>query len=356
MIKAALAHFAVAWIVGIACCLSTAALGLTIDFEEFALPDGIHYDNGANGEGGFASRDVWLENHFTDYGGGCCWEGFALSSVANATQTGVANQFAAFAGSGASESEYYAMAYSGIDGGDSGLAPTIHLPAGSEPTSVAVTNSTWAALVMRDGDSNQIAKQFGGPSGNDPDYFQLRIIGLNAIDQPVGEVELYLADYRFADNSQDYILDTWQELDLTSLSGKGVEKLQIRLDSSDVNPMFGLNTPAYVAIDNLRLSSTTAGDYTGDGIVNLADYTRWRDTLAAPAVPVGSGADGNASGTVDAADYTLWKNQFSGSGAIELASQTPVPEPPAWLTAVLAVSLGVGHLKQFTITTFEQEN
>jgi hypothetical protein len=29
-------------------------------------------------------------------------------------------------------------------------------------------------------------------------------------------IEFYLADFRFANNSQDYILKTWEYLDLTS--------------------------------------------------------------------------------------------------------------------------------------------
>ena len=64
--------------------------------------------------------------------------------------------------------------------------------------SLMVTNTTYAALSMRDGDS--FAKKFGGPSGNDPDYFRLTITGKDSGGSTIGSVEFYLADYRFADS------------------------------------------------------------------------------------------------------------------------------------------------------------
>ena len=118
------------------------------------------------------------------------------------------------------------------------------------PASVEITNTTWAALVMLTGDPNGFAKQFGGPSGNDPDFFRLTITGLDDTDTAVGAVEFYLADYRFTDNSQDFVIDQWTTVDLTSLAG--ATKLSFGLESSDTGP-FGMNTPAYFALDNLVL-------------------------------------------------------------------------------------------------------
>jgi hypothetical protein len=60
-------------------------------------------------------------------------------------------------------------------------------------------------------------------------------------------VEFYLADYRFADNTQDYILKTWQWVDLTSFGN--VDSLEFNLSSSDVGS-FGMNTPGYFFIDD----------------------------------------------------------------------------------------------------------
>ncbi len=67
-----------------------------------------------------------------------------------------------------------------------------------------------------------------------------------------------------------------------------------------------------------------SGDYNDDGIVDAADYTRWRDNLGSDAAVL----NGNGSGapTVVAADYDLWKLHFGE--VLAGSSQTePVPEP-----------------------------
>lgn len=76
--------------------------------------------------------------------------------------------------------------------------------------------------------------------------------------------------------------------------------------------------------------SAVPGDFNGDGTVNLADYTLWRDNLGADesVLPVGT-TDG--SGFVDADDYMLWKDNFgamSGAGSL-IAQNSTVPEPTA---------------------------
>jgi T5SS/PEP-CTERM-associated repeat protein len=80
-----------------------------------------------------------------------------------------------------------------------------------------------------------------------------------------------------------------------------------------------------------------AGDYNGNGVVDAADYTVWRDTLGM----TGSGlaADGDGSGTIDQADYNIWKSNFgthagSGSGASVNAA---VPEPSTLLMLLAGI-------------------
>ena len=50
---------------------------------------------------------------------------------------------------------------------------------------------------------------------------------------------------------------------------------------------------------------TLPGDYTGDGIVNQADYELWRASVGDATMLV---ADGNGDNIVDAADYVLWRS------------------------------------------------
>jgi hypothetical protein len=101
---------------------------------------------------------------------------------------------------------------------------------------------------MSNGDS--FSKRFGGTSGNDPDFFRLTVEGLVGGNPVSPVVEFFLADYRFADNSQDYIVDEWTWVDLSSLGE--VDGLRFSLDSTD-NGSFGMNTPAYFAVDNMTV-------------------------------------------------------------------------------------------------------
>jgi hypothetical protein len=93
------------------------------------------------------------------------------------------------------------------------------------------------------------AKQFGGVSGDDPDWLLLTITGYDGAGGPSGSVEVYLADYRFADNALDYVLAEWLWVDLAGLGS--VASLDFGLTGSDTGE-WGLNTPGYFALDGLR--------------------------------------------------------------------------------------------------------
>lgn len=64
------------------------------------------------------------------------------------------------------------------------------------------------------------------------------------------------------------------------------------------------------------------GDYNGDGLVDSADYTRWRDTLGSATELA---ADGNGNGVVDQADYQVWATNLGRASSGSAA----VPEPGA---------------------------
>jgi hypothetical protein len=60
------------------------------------------------------------------------------------------------------------------------------------------------------------------------------------------------------------------------------------------------------------------GDYNANGTVDAADYTVWRNTFGDTGA--GLAADGNGNGQIDSEDYDFWKSHFgesigSGSGA-----------------------------------------
>ena len=68
------------------------------------------------------------------------------------------------------------------------------------------------------------------------------------------------------------------------------------------------------------------GDDNGNGVVDAADYTLWRDTLGSQ---LDLRADGNGDGTVDEADYVFWNDRFGN--VIGTGSRAAVPEPTAAL-------------------------
>jgi hypothetical protein len=124
----------------------------------------------------------------------------------------------------------------------------------------------------------------------------------------------------------------------TGLRPDGEPKLQPIGLEFYINKTGGANYALTVYIDNVRFGNTVAGDYNGDGVVDAADYTIWRDTLGSTTDLRANGDDTGASmGVIDQADYAFWKSRFgatSGAGAGSL-SGAAVPEPP---TAVLLLS------------------
>ena len=295
-----------------------------------------HAFNGADLGGGFESQTVDFNNLFTDFGAGCCWSGWSYSNTADTTTPGATNQYSAIVGNGANGSANFGVAFDGIAGGG-GVRPIITLPQNSQPVSVMVTNTTYAALSMQQGDG--FAKMFGGPSGNDPDWFRLHVAGWDEADSPVAEVVFYLADYRSSDNSEDYILADWIELDLTPLQGLNVAKLAIGFSSSDVGP-FGINTPLYVAIDDLTVEvDSPPGDADLNGQVDGTDLDIWSASYGIAAGASVTQGDADEDDDVDAADFLTWQQNYLSGVPLALV----VPEPATGSWAVLGLVLVIRH-------------
>ena len=237
------------------------ASALTVDFEDQGLGPNA-FLNGSTVSGSFVSGGVAFENNYNPTFNS--FSGYAISTMTDTTTPGFGNQFSAFAGSGAGGSSTYGVAF---------FAGSITLPTQTIVAGAEFTNTTYAALSMRDGDA--FAKQFGGVSGDDADFFRLLVEGVDGGGVSTGTVELMLADYRFSDNAQDFILDTWQFLDLTGLGR--VKELRFSFESSDVGA-FGINTPTYFAIDNLvTIPEPGTALLLGVGLAGIAVRNRRRD-------------------------------------------------------------------------------
>ncbi|MCA9189180.1 MAG: hypothetical protein KDA99_26325, partial [Planctomycetales bacterium] len=73
-----------------------------------------------------------------------------------------------------------------------------------------------------------------------------------------------------------------------------------------------------LTIDEIRWQRQTVvgglpGDYNGNGIVDAADYTVWKDNFGSDTELA---ADGNEDGVVNAADYTIWKDNFGQTNSV----------------------------------------
>ena len=195
---------------------SGAAGAATITFEDASMPNEQAYAGPGGGRywagavppplgsiaASFTSGGAAFANQRTDWGGGfASWSGFAYADTVDTTTAAFSNEFSAFAGGGAGGSANYGVGYvSNYD-----AAPRIDFAAPLELAGASFTNTTYAALSMLNGDG--FAKRFGGTSGDDADWLKLSVTGLDAQDAVTGTVDVYLADYRFADNSLDYVLD-----------------------------------------------------------------------------------------------------------------------------------------------------
>jgi len=213
---------------------------MTADFENLGLVAGT-YENGAGLAGGdLSSGGITFENnYFSSYDG---FDGFVASATTDVTTPGYGNQYSSITGGGRGGSAAYGVYFPGY----SDPRARVVMPSATIVDGAYFTNATYGYLSMRDGDS--FAKAFGGVSGDDPDYLELSIQGIDATGTATGSVEFLLADYRFADNGQDYLVDDWTWVDLSGLGP--VKELAFSFTSTDVGS-FGINTPQYFAIDDL---------------------------------------------------------------------------------------------------------
>jgi hypothetical protein len=214
------------------------------------------YDNGSDGDTVFVINDIRFPVNYDTAFGGFWAGGFAVSNRTDTADGSFMNLYSAHATPEASNGYMVAN----LAQGPVTISTNFEITTDRtfNYTSVDVTNTTYAYKSMRDGD--MFAKQFGGASGNDPDYFFIRF------SNGVVNIDHYLADFRSSNNSEDYIMDEWETVDLTPFQG-GMS-FTMELFSSDTGA-FGINTPLFFAIDNLGFEISGGVGVTEVGNDNL---------------------------------------------------------------------------------------
>lgn len=229
-------YFVISLIVVLFIATQTTKAQFISDFEDLTLSSESFW-NGSDGAGKFVSGSVQFLNSYNSAWGS--WSGFSYSNVTDNTTIGYTNQYSAVPGKGVLNSKNYAVGFG---------ADTILLANPANVDGIYVTNSTYAYYEMLNGSS--FSKKF---STND--FFKLTIKGFDANKALVNTVDFYLADFRFTDASKNYILNTWQWVDLSSFVN--VSYITLGRTSSDVG-QWGMNTPDYSCIDNLKIKEYTA--------------------------------------------------------------------------------------------------
>lgn len=331
--------------------LANSLHAILVDFDDLQLaqesqwhgpdPEGeiVQGPYGDEVHGQFASRGAAFVNRFDLVNES--WTGFAYSNQTDTQTPGYTNQFSAITGSGVGPgSDSYGVAYGYLDREPNlfqtfafdpanaehlNKLPYFDVPAAGRAESMHVTNTTYAVRSMQTGD--EFAKKFGGESGGDPDWFKLSIYGTNGAGEPLANfVEFFLADYR---GEVDTIIDEWTRIELPGL--ENARRLHFNLSSSDVG-LYGMNTPAYFAIDNISIvAAGLAGDFDKNGDISGRDFLFWQRQFGASQEPF-TGGDGDGDGQVAVNDLELWQASY-GQSHLSVTNSTVVvvPEPSAFL-------------------------
>ncbi len=226
-------------------------------FDNLALPQADTFDNGANGLGGFSHVNRSFPKEFDTAWG--TWSGWALSNMRNGSTAGFENQYSAKPGHGLSYTSNYAVGYGNA---------YIKLDPPNVLSGAYFTNNAYAYFDMKEGSA--FSKKFGRDSGNDSDYFKL-IVQCYLKGELITTAELYLADFRDADDSKDYILDDWKYLDFNNDARSDVmtDSVAFSFESSD-NGDWGMNTPAYFCMDDFNALSDLQWN---SGLIEMQDET-----------------------------------------------------------------------------------
>jgi hypothetical protein len=215
------------------------------DFETFTLTPGSAYSPTTSTP--FQTSNAIFQYQY-DSGFNYWSGGFAYTNDYDSVTAGAGNLYGVTALKGFTNSAIYAV------GQDRAVIKTTAVP----QTTVAgfyITNTTYAYKSMAKGDA--FARKFGDttgtgsgttiPQGAYPDFFKVIVKGYNNGALKNDSVTVMLADFTFTNNSQDFILSSWQFVNTAAIGE--VDSIQFFIRSSDMSFGF-INTPSFFAIDN----------------------------------------------------------------------------------------------------------
>ncbi len=195
----------------------------------------------------FTSGGASFVNHYIpDWG---AWDGWAYSNTKDLIARGLGNQYSAYMtpGGGGHDSDNYGVFFEPFGA----LSPTITFSGPVTLTNVWITNSTYAYHAVVNGEDGNSPPFVKGPFA-EGDWFKVTVWGYGDQGQQTHSLDIYLADYRDSNPANWYALSSWTLFDLSILGT--VYGIGFDLSSSDASE-WGMNTPAYFAMDDLGYSA-----------------------------------------------------------------------------------------------------
>jgi glucosylceramidase len=136
--------------------------------------------------------------------------------------------------------------------------------------------------------------------------------------------------------------DFWENHQLQATAPAGAVEARLMFTFFQPSNQSGA---VHIDLSELKiLSNYLPGDFNEDGVIDAADYTKWRDAMSAGASSL---PNDPTPGTVDESDFLYWRDHFGetsspGSGAG--AAQSAVPEPTtATLLLIAGAALAISR-------------
>lgn len=209
--------------------------------------------------------------------------GFSFSRFVDTSTPGFTNIFSAFPGGGSDGSgnaiagENYGLVATGTSTEPDGT-PTnevsVLFDTSVDLSSIDIANTTYAARYFLNGlDGFDPEPDSSHQFSDEGDFFAVVIEGADADGNSTGSDTIDLA--RFTGGNLEFI-DRWETIELDGF--ENTQSLSFSLASSDFDSNFGLNIPAFLAIDNLTFTAVPEPNSATIFIVGIlfAGLTRFR--------------------------------------------------------------------------------
>lgn len=204
---------------------------------------------------------------------------------------------------------------------------------------------------------------FVSPGGADPNTVRFELQGLNPAStydltfygSHIFSIDATTVYSVYTDNTYTEVVDSVsldvQELDAPNLANRDRVATISGLSPQTDNILFvefvgSSGNFGYLNALQIDITSPPAvpGDYNGNGVVDAADYTVWRDNLGgSDAAFAADTRNPSLSGAIVVDDYAFWVEQFGASGGASLApgASGSVPEPATLGLAFVAGALTI---------------